>query len=234
MKPPAAPSLLAQPLHPPPSPLPVTFSSKPALTEVSKGRRTGSLPQDPGWPGVSSVRPGRAGGGGGGSGSGTRGRPGAHWLVVVGPGSARPHKGGRPPPAQSRCPAMSPPPALPWLLAACCLCALPRGSGTSRRRRSLSSARGETQPPAPNLGKGRLPSRGEAAGLGSAAFPHSRVPSPQGSLSLSRATGTAWICPKARYVRLRLPRREARRGTGAVQPGLVRGGGNRDWSVAGK
>ncbi|NWQ76090.1 NMS protein, partial [Columbina picui] len=23
-------------------------------------------------------------------------------------------------------------PALPWLLAACCLCALPRGSGTSR------------------------------------------------------------------------------------------------------
>ncbi|NXH81152.1 NMS protein, partial [Edolisoma coerulescens] len=29
-------------------------------------------------------------------------------------------------------PAMpSPPPALPWLLAACCLCALPRGSGTS-------------------------------------------------------------------------------------------------------
>ncbi|NXT70592.1 NMS protein, partial [Chaetops frenatus] len=25
----------------------------------------------------------------------------------------------------------SPPPALPWLLAACCLCALPRGSGTS-------------------------------------------------------------------------------------------------------
>ncbi|NXC55614.1 NMS protein, partial [Aleadryas rufinucha] len=30
-------------------------------------------------------------------------------------------------------PAMpSPPPALPWLLAACCLCALPRGSGTSR------------------------------------------------------------------------------------------------------
>ncbi|NWZ76027.1 NMS protein, partial [Poecile atricapillus] len=28
-------------------------------------------------------------------------------------------------------PAMpSPPPALPWLLAACCLCALPRGSGT--------------------------------------------------------------------------------------------------------
>ncbi|NXM11771.1 NMS protein, partial [Ploceus nigricollis] len=24
----------------------------------------------------------------------------------------------------------SPPPALPWLLAACCLCALPRGSGT--------------------------------------------------------------------------------------------------------
>ncbi|NWT64252.1 NMS protein, partial [Prunella himalayana] len=30
-------------------------------------------------------------------------------------------------------PAMpSPPPALPWLLAACCLCALPRGSGTPR------------------------------------------------------------------------------------------------------
>ncbi|NXB81906.1 NMS protein, partial [Donacobius atricapilla] len=30
-------------------------------------------------------------------------------------------------------PAMpSAPPALPWLLAACCLCALPRGSGTSR------------------------------------------------------------------------------------------------------
>ncbi|NWV27479.1 NMS protein, partial [Origma solitaria] len=28
----------------------------------------------------------------------------------------------------------SPPPALPWLLAACCLCALPRGSGTSRHR----------------------------------------------------------------------------------------------------
>ncbi|NWT91263.1 NMS protein, partial [Urocynchramus pylzowi] len=29
-------------------------------------------------------------------------------------------------------PAMpSPPPALPWLLAACCLCALPRGSGRS-------------------------------------------------------------------------------------------------------
>ncbi|NWW58504.1 NMS protein, partial [Ifrita kowaldi] len=29
-------------------------------------------------------------------------------------------------------PAMpSPPPALPWLLAACCLCALPQGSGTS-------------------------------------------------------------------------------------------------------
>ncbi|NWY55259.1 NMS protein, partial [Chionis minor] len=28
-------------------------------------------------------------------------------------------------------PAMPPPPpALPWLLAACCLCALPRGSGT--------------------------------------------------------------------------------------------------------
>ncbi|NWR87091.1 NMS protein, partial [Furnarius figulus] len=28
-------------------------------------------------------------------------------------------------------PAMpSPPPALPWLLAACCLCALPRGSDT--------------------------------------------------------------------------------------------------------
>uniref|UniRef100_A0A663FAD3 Neuromedin U n=1 Tax=Aquila chrysaetos chrysaetos TaxID=223781 RepID=A0A663FAD3_AQUCH len=25
--------------------------------------------------------------------------------------------------------AMSPPPALPWLLAACCLCALPRASG---------------------------------------------------------------------------------------------------------
>ncbi|NWW29773.1 NMS protein, partial [Panurus biarmicus] len=32
-------------------------------------------------------------------------------------------------------PAMpSPPPALPWLLAACCLCAFPRGSGTSRHR----------------------------------------------------------------------------------------------------
>ncbi|NXF58236.1 NMS protein, partial [Ciccaba nigrolineata] len=30
-------------------------------------------------------------------------------------------------------PAMPPPlPALPWLLAACCLCALPRGSGTFR------------------------------------------------------------------------------------------------------
>ncbi|NXV19118.1 NMS protein, partial [Cepphus grylle] len=30
-------------------------------------------------------------------------------------------------------PAMPPPPpALPWLLAACCLCALPRGSGTSQ------------------------------------------------------------------------------------------------------
>ncbi|NXN56825.1 NMS protein, partial [Rynchops niger] len=29
-------------------------------------------------------------------------------------------------------PAMPPsPPALPWLLAACCLCALPRGSGTT-------------------------------------------------------------------------------------------------------
>uniref|UniRef100_U3J9K5 Neuromedin-S n=1 Tax=Anas platyrhynchos platyrhynchos TaxID=8840 RepID=U3J9K5_ANAPP len=26
-------------------------------------------------------------------------------------------------------PSPSPPPALPWLLAACCLCALPRGSG---------------------------------------------------------------------------------------------------------
>ncbi|NWY10191.1 NMS protein, partial [Aphelocoma coerulescens] len=35
-------------------------------------------------------------------------------------------------------PAMpSAPPALPWLLAACCLCALPRGSGTSRHRHSL-------------------------------------------------------------------------------------------------
>ncbi|NXB28341.1 NMS protein, partial [Eulacestoma nigropectus] len=31
----------------------------------------------------------------------------------------------------------SPPPALPWLLAACCLCALPRGSGTSRHRDPL-------------------------------------------------------------------------------------------------
>ncbi|NXD20179.1 NMS protein, partial [Spelaeornis formosus] len=30
-------------------------------------------------------------------------------------------------------PGMPPPPAaLPWLLAACCLCALPRGSGTSK------------------------------------------------------------------------------------------------------
>ncbi|NXN16646.1 NMS protein, partial [Indicator maculatus] len=29
-------------------------------------------------------------------------------------------------------PAMVPQPALPWLLAVCCLCALPRGSGTSR------------------------------------------------------------------------------------------------------
>ncbi|NWX15704.1 NMS protein, partial [Aegotheles bennettii] len=29
-------------------------------------------------------------------------------------------------------PTMPPPHALPWLLVACCLCALPRGSGTSR------------------------------------------------------------------------------------------------------
>ncbi|NWS80276.1 NMS protein, partial [Toxostoma redivivum] len=37
-------------------------------------------------------------------------------------------------------PAMpSPPPALPWLLAACCLCALPRGSGTSRHRGTRES-----------------------------------------------------------------------------------------------
>ncbi|NXW58162.1 NMS protein, partial [Eurystomus gularis] len=31
--------------------------------------------------------------------------------------------------------AMPPPPALPWLLAACCLCALPRGSVPAGRGR---------------------------------------------------------------------------------------------------
>ncbi|XP_068038849.1 neuromedin-S isoform X3 [Anomalospiza imberbis] len=46
-------------------------------------------------------------------------------------GSARPHKGAGPLARPSHLiPAMpSSPPALPWLLAACCLCALPRGSG---------------------------------------------------------------------------------------------------------
>ncbi|XP_032605324.3 neuromedin-S isoform X2 [Taeniopygia guttata] len=69
------------------------------------------------------------------SGSGAWDRPGAHWLGGSIWGSARPHKGVRPlapPPIHPshRIPAMpSPPPALPWLLAACCLCALPRGSG---------------------------------------------------------------------------------------------------------
>ncbi|NXF04455.1 NMS protein, partial [Smithornis capensis] len=37
-------------------------------------------------------------------------------------------------------PAMSsPPPALPWLLAACCLCALPRGSGTMTDKPLMSN-----------------------------------------------------------------------------------------------
>lgn len=72
---------------------------------------------------------------GGDSGSGAWDRPGAHWLG----GSRWPHKGLIKAPVRWSIrpshprPAMpSPPPALPWLLAACCLCALPRGSGTSR------------------------------------------------------------------------------------------------------
>ncbi|NWR31479.1 NMS protein, partial [Tachuris rubrigastra] len=44
-------------------------------------------------------------------------------------------------------PAMpSPSPALPLLLAACCLCALPRGSGTSRHREA-GAERGNTAEP---------------------------------------------------------------------------------------
>ncbi|NXG45012.1 NMS protein, partial [Psilopogon haemacephalus] len=37
-------------------------------------------------------------------------------------------------------PAMAPQPALPWLLAVCCLCALPRGSGTWHPRHGESPA----------------------------------------------------------------------------------------------
>ncbi|XP_074429006.1 neuromedin-S isoform X2 [Larus michahellis] len=67
---------------------------------------------------------------GGGSGRGARVRPGAHWLGGGGPGSVRTHKGGRSVRSPAHRSAMPPPPpALPWLLAACCLCALPRGSG---------------------------------------------------------------------------------------------------------
>ncbi|NXX82867.1 NMS protein, partial [Urocolius indicus] len=38
-------------------------------------------------------------------------------------------------------PAMAPPAALPCLLVACCLCALPRGSGTSRPRHGKGDTR---------------------------------------------------------------------------------------------
>ncbi|NXR20916.1 NMS protein, partial [Cinclus mexicanus] len=39
---------------------------------------------------------------------------------------------------------LSPPPALAWLLAACCLCALPRGSGTSGHRGNAREPRRDT------------------------------------------------------------------------------------------
>lgn len=65
------------------------------------------------------------------------------------------HKGsgplGHPRPAMP-----SPPPALPWLLAACCLCALPRGSGTSRHRGAAGTPGDPWEGSAP-LEPGRAP-----------------------------------------------------------------------------
>lgn len=269
MKIPAAPSLLlAQPrLSFPPSFLSLTCSTKPALTEVSEGRRTGCLMQDPGSlplgppaGGGFSVTAGRDGeaagggvpgsGGGGGSWSGARGRPGAHWLGG-GPGSARPHKGGPSvcPPAR-RCPAMLPP-ALPWLLAACCLCALPRGSGTSGPRHGEEGRGGEggegrdTSDPPPNLGEGRLPSRGAVgAGLrGTSAqlcvsSPPPRVPAgfPQPFWRYRNGADLpkSQVCPSLPSPPARL---EATRCGGVGQsrssPGWPEGGGKRDSPKAG-
>lgn len=188
-------------------------------------------------------RPGAAGAmrgsRGGGSGRGARVRPGAHWLGGGGPGSVRTHKGGRSVCSPAHRLAMPPPPpALPWLLAACCLCALPRGSGTSRPQHG-EGGEGRTRSQADPQTLERVGSpRGAPPGLGSAAprsisaqpcrsTPPPRVPAgfPQpfsryrDGVDLPKSQ----VCPFAFPVGKR----------GAVEvwgraPGLTEGGGKRD------
>lgn len=180
----------------------VTSSRKAALTESSRGWRTGSLLL--GWGFL--VTTGRAAGWwgrqclsgsgsdtGSDSGSGAWDRPGAHWLGGSIWGSARPHKGARPlahpsipaPP----CPRRRPPCPGSWPPAA----SAPSRGAQVRPGTGVGGTR-------ENPRKGSAPLEGSAVGAGLRGIPTHPRPVPQGSRSLSRATGTVWSCPKTRYV----------------------------------
>lgn len=186
--------------------------------------------------------PAAGSGWGWGSGSGSGGVLGAA-PAPIGSARARWRRGPIKAPGPLRCRRRSvmSPPALPWLLAACCLCALPRGSGTSRRQRGGVKGGGgwgghpRKRPPL-KLWEGSSPARGRCRGWAPRHLRPALSPlSPQASPSLPHATGTAWTCPKARYDPLCLPC--LGRGGGAGQsrpsPGLAEGGGKRGSAVAG-
>lgn len=184
---------------------------------------------------------GAAGGAVPGSGSGSGAAP-----APIGSAAARARRGSikaapvRPPVRLSarRRPAM-PPPALPWLLAACCLCALPRGSGTSRPLCVWCGVGGERDTSeSPKLCKGSSPIEGRRRGwaprqLRTAVSPFSppcprRVPSAllalQGRRGPAQKPGTsvfAFVWPSSPSPPAR-PMRWRCRGE-PVQPGLAEG-----------
>lgn len=129
------------------------------------------------------------------SGSGAWDRPGSHWLGGSIWASAGPHKGARPL-------AHPPIPSSPRHALAAARPALAPG-----RLLPLRPPAGLRYVPAPGGGGNATgpvervsSSRGATSWLGPVASQRRPCPVPQGSRSLSLATGTVWSCPRTRYV----------------------------------